>query len=85
MGRIYINLHTNYDYATAVIQNYVDLRQYVRERDYMIWAREQGIPQIMIFRQDKGEQHITDFINDMKALQCEVYTRNTRGEEWNRA
>lgn len=84
MAIVYVNEHPDYEYATVVLSGYCDLRQYVRERNYLTWepTGKTGRRQIMISGKDRFPERIEDFITYVKALGCEVKKRNDRGDEW---
>lgn len=84
---LYINLHPDYDYATAIIQGYMDIRDYVRNVDWLGWEKPH---QLMISgsiedKEKAKEQHIQRakvFAQRMKNCGFTVLVRNNRGEEW---
>jgi hypothetical protein len=84
---VYINLHPDYDYSTAIIQGYMDIRDYVRNVDWLIWEKpHQLVISGSIKDKEKAkEQHIQRakvFAQRMKSCGFTVLVRNSRGEEW---
>ena len=84
---VYINLHPDYDYSTAIMQGYMDIRDYVRSVDWLGWENPH---QLMISgnikdKEKAKEQHIQRakvFAQRMKNCGFTVLVRNNRGEEW---
>lgn len=84
---VYINLHPDYDYAIAIIQGYMDIRDYIHSVDWLGWENPH---QLMISgnikdKEKAKEQHIQRakvFAQRMKNCGFIVLVRNNRGEEW---
>lgn len=90
MGTVYINLHPDYDYAMAIIDGFVDVRDYVRNTDWLCWAPSPGGKrQIMISRTrgaPEGEpldsERVPEFVEYVQKLGAKVFIRNERGDAW---
>lgn len=91
MAIVYINLHPNYSYATAIISGFVDVREYVKNVEWLSWEPSKtGTRQIMISGpvgnlEAAKTQHIvraTVFSQRMLQLGVEVFVRNERTDEW---
>jgi len=92
MATIYINLHPNYDYALAVIKGFIDVREYIKNVEWLTWelASKSGNRKIRISgdlgdRERAKEQHLERamvFAQRMIQAGAEVLVRNERSEEW---
>lgn len=85
MTVVYINEHPDYNYASAVLGGYCDLREYVKAREYLSWVPrngKSGCIQIMISEKDKHPEYLENFISHVKEMGCEVKRRDNRGDEW---
>lgn len=90
MGTVYINLHPKYDYAMAILDGFVDVREYVKNTDWLCWAPSpKGHRQIMISRVrgvPEGEpqkvERVEEFVEYVKQLGAEVLVRDERDDGW---
>ena len=91
MAIVYINLHPNYSYATAIIgEGYFDIRDYVKHIDWLTWDMLDRVPQIRIHgtlgdhEKAKSEhmERAAVFAERMTSFGCKVLVRNERGEKW---
>lgn len=90
MGTVYINMHPRYDYAMAIIDGFVDVRDYVRDTEWLCWAPSpKGKRQIMISRvygvpegESQRGDRVEEFVKYVKQLGAEVLTRDERGDAW---
>ena len=90
MATVYINLHPNYPYATAIIgEGYVAIRDYVQLVDWLGWdignKRQLMISGTMGDREKAKIEHMERaavFAERMTSFGCKVLMRNERGEEW---
>lgn len=89
MVTIYVNLHKDYDYSTAIIgEGYIlELKDYVKYVDWIDWAYPNR-RQLNIyggFNEDKIEKHIERtrvFLQRMVSVGAEVFIRNERKDSW---
>lgn len=90
MTTVYINYHPTYGYAMAVIDGFVDLRDYVQNTDWLCWAPSpRGKRQVMISRVygvPDGElpraERVDEFVKYVTNLGAKVLVRDERGDEW---
>ena len=90
MNTVYINLHPHYDYAMAVIDGFIDVREYVQGTDWLCWAPcPKGKRQVMISRtrgvpvgEPPRSERIEAFVQHVKQLGAKVLVRDERGDEW---
>lgn len=91
MATVYINLHPDYSYATAIIgDGYVDIRDYIKHVDWLTWDMLDRVPQIRIHgtlgklekAKDEHMERAAVFAQRMTTFGCDVLVRNERGEKW---
>lgn len=91
MTTVYINLHPEYDYSTAIIDGYLDLREYVQNVEWLSWDKTKKGPwQIRIHgtladRELAKTQHMVRaavFSQRMIENGCVVKARLHRGDRW---
>lgn len=90
MAKIYINYHPNYTYSMAIIDGFIDLREYVYNTDWLCWAPSpKNQRQIMISRVrdvPEGEpqifERVNEFVKHVEQIGVEVLVRNERNEKW---
>ena len=81
IGTIKINIHPNFDYSVAVVTNGFssELGEYVKNTDWLMWEYPRK-RQIRIDRIDGTE--LQQFIDFVKSIGFDVYTRDERDDEW---
>lgn len=85
MGKVYINLHPDYNYSNVVIAEHIDLKTYVKNVDWADWSwQKRNMIQITSF--DGNGTHIKRtnvFAQRLLNAGHEVLIRNERKDEWN--
>lgn len=84
---IYINLHPDYCYATAMLHNFVDVREWVRLIDWLSWGVNKRELQITGGLANEVGSHIKKgyvmaFCQLMDSLGATMKIRNNRSDEW---
>lgn len=78
--RVYINVHPDYDYSTAIIGRASFVRGLPTLYKTTGWLSYTHGREMMINRKDGTE--LDKFIHYCQFQGLDVYTRNKRGEEW---
>lgn len=83
-GKVYINLHPETNYAMVIVAEYVDLRHYVENVDWLSWLWGKR-NQLMIRSSNGNGTHIERanvFAQRLFDAGHEVYIRNERTDDW---
>ena len=82
---VYINRYPDRHYAMVTLDGYVEIKELVREKDYLLWERQHkkdGLKQIRICHKDIHPERLEELIAHVKDAGARVMIRDRQGYPW---